>query len=88
MSQHGDELSHDMRLTLQAAGVTLLGVFLSIGVTVAFGLTQAWWIRLLAGVGTTIGLAVGAALLGTRTSLLIRLADWITGRSYVERGGR
>lgn len=87
MSEHGSELSHDMRLTLQAAGVTLLGVFLSIGVTVAFGVAQAWWIRLLAGVGTTVGLAVCVALLGTRTSLLVRLADWITGRSYVGRGG-
>lgn len=87
MSEHGGELSHDMRLTLQAGGLTLLGVLLSIGVTVAFGLTQPWWIRTLAGAGTTIGLAAGVALLGRRTSLLTRLTDWITGRSYIERGG-
>lgn len=76
--------SEQGRLTLQAVGITLLGVLGSIGATVAFGVKGAWWVRIVAGIGTTVGLAVIVALLGTRTNLLTRLADWITGRSYRE----
>jgi hypothetical protein len=81
----GDGSSSDQgRLTLQAVGITLLGVLASIGVTVALGVTAAWWLRIVADAATTVGLALSVALLGTRTNLLTRLADWITGRSYRE----
>ncbi len=80
--QENGQVGDDRALTLQAAGITLLGVLVSIGVTVGFGLTAAWWVRLLAGAGTTVAMAVLIAVLGTRTSLLARLANWITGRSY------
>ena len=42
-------IANDRNLTLQATGITLLGVLLSIGVTVAFGLKAAWWVRSLPG---------------------------------------
>ena len=76
------ETDLDRRLTLQAAGITLFGVLLSIGITVGFGISAAWWVRVAAGVGTTVALAFGVWLLGTRTNVLARAADWITGRSY------
>ncbi len=81
MSDEG-ESNRERRLALQGTGVTLLGVLLSIGVTVAFGLSGPWWVRLAAGTGTTFALALAVWLLGTRTRILARLADWITGRSY------
>lgn len=74
--------ARERRLTLQALGVTILGVLLSIGTTVGIGLTAAWWVRLLAGAATTVSLAALVWLLGTRTAVLARLADVVTGRSY------
>ena len=79
-------IADETKLALQAAGLTLVGVLLSIGVTVGMGLGGAWWVRLLAGAGTTVGLTLAVWFLGTRTHLLARLAEWITGRSYIERG--
>ncbi len=81
------DAGRDSRLTLQAVGLTLLGVLSSIGVTVGSAIAAAWWIQIAAGVATTVGLAFAVALLGTRTRLLTRLADWITGRSYRESHG-
>jgi hypothetical protein len=40
-------------LTLTTGGITLLGVLVSLGVTVAFGIKADWWIRILAGMATT-----------------------------------
>lgn len=36
-------------LSLTTGGITLLGVLLSIGVTVGMGLDAAWWVRVLVG---------------------------------------
>ncbi len=83
-SRADPHVSAERQLALQAAGITLLGVLASIGVTVAFGLQAHWSLRVLAGAATTAGLALAVNLLGTRTNLLARLADWITGRSYRE----
>lgn len=81
-----DPSAQESRLTLQSTGVTLVGVLLSIGMTVGFGVAGAWWIRVIAGVATTAGLILVVWFFGTRTALLARLADWITGRTYdVER---
>ncbi len=87
MTREGERTSHQngrlrSRLTLQAVALTLLGVLASIGVTVASAIGPAWWVRVATGAATTVGLAVAVALLGTRTEVLARLADWITGRSY------
>ncbi len=76
--------AREQRLALQAAAITLLAVLLSIGVTVAFGVSASWSIRLAAGIAPTVGLAVAIWLLGTRTSMLVCVTDWITGRSYRE----
>ena len=67
-------------LTLTTGGITLLGVLLSIGVTVAFGVKQDWWIRVLAGLGTTLMLGV-VVKLGTSSGRgpLARLANWMIG---------
>jgi high-affinity Fe2+/Pb2+ permease len=75
----GEQTSAQTRLTLQSVGLTLLGVILSIGVTVGFGLSGPWWLRLFLGVATTVGLVVAVGLLGRKTKALRRLADWIMG---------
>lgn len=67
-------------LTLTATGITLLGVLLSVGVTVGFGLEAEWWIRLLAGAGTSILLALVAAWsTSTGRGVVARLATWVIG---------
>lgn len=63
--------------TLQATGLTLIGVLVSIGVTVAFGIDGAWWLRLAVGAGTAAGLIALVGLVGRRTPILTRLADWL-----------
>ncbi len=67
-------------LTLTTGGLTLLSVLLSIGMTVAFGITADWWIRVLAGVGTTVLLGIGVKV-GTASGRgpLARLANWMIG---------
>ena len=67
-------------LSLTTGGITLLGVLLSVGATVAFGIQGAWWIRLIAGVGTTLGLTV-VVKLGTKAGHgpVARLAMWVIG---------
>jgi hypothetical protein len=68
-------------LTLTTGGITLLGVLLSVGVSVAFGVGGPWWVRLLAGLATT-ALLVLAVKLGTSAGRgpLARLARWTIGR--------
>lgn len=67
-------------LSLTTGGITLLGVLLGIGATVAFGITADWWVRLIAGGATTAALIV-AVKLGTATGHgpLARVANWIIG---------
>ncbi len=72
-------------LTLTTGGITLLSVVLSIGVVVGVGLSAEWWVRLLAGLATT--LALGAVVqLGTSAGRgpLARMANWVIGSD--ERG--
>ncbi len=62
-------------------GVTLFGVVLSIGVSVAFGLQAEWWVRVLAGAASASVLIV-VIKLGTAQGskgVVARAADWITG---------
>lgn len=67
-------------LTLTTGGITLLGVLLSVGVTVAFGINADWWVRLLAGTGTTMFL-ICIVKLGTSAGRgpLARVARWTIG---------
>jgi hypothetical protein len=67
-------------LTLTTGGITLLGVLLSVGVSVAFGVKGPWWLRVLAGLGTTMVLVL-AVKLGTASGRgpLARAANWIIG---------
>ena len=67
-------------LTLTTGGITLLGVLLSVGVTVAFGIDADWWVRLLAGIGTTT-LLICVVKLGTSAGRgpLARIARWTIG---------
>ncbi len=67
-------------LSLTTGGITLLGVLLSIGVTVGTAVQDRWWVRVLAGVGTTIALTLivkWASAAGRGP--LARLADWVIG---------
>lgn len=68
--------STDVALT--TGGITLLGVLLSVGTTVGFGISGPWWLRLLAGVVTTATLAA-LVRLGTRGGRgpMARLANWV-----------
>jgi hypothetical protein len=73
-------------LTLTTGGITLLGVLVSLGVTVAFGIKADWWIRILAGMATT-ALLVVVVKLGTSAGRgpLARLARWTIGSGDDER---
>jgi hypothetical protein len=73
-------------LTLTTGGITLLGVLVSLGVTVAFGIKADWWIRVLAGMATT-ALLVVVVKLGTSAGRgpLARLARWTIGSGDDER---
>lgn len=65
-------------LSLTTGGITLLGVLLSVGTTVGFGISGPWWMRLLAGLATTTALAVSVRL-GTKSGRgpMARLANWL-----------
>jgi hypothetical protein len=78
MAESGNRTPRSLSLT--TGGITLLGVLLSIGVTVAMGLTAPWWVRLLAGVGTTAVLT-GVVKVGSSSGRgpLARLANWMIG---------
>lgn len=67
-------------LTLTTGGITLLGVLLSLGVTVGFGIGGDWWVRVLAGAATTAVL-ICAVKLGTSAGRgpLAQLARWTIG---------
>lgn len=77
MSSSGDSQA----LTLTTGGITLLSVLLSVSVSVGFGVSGDWWVRVLAGTGTLVGLIV-AVKLGTSAGRgpLAQLARWIIGR--------
>ena len=67
-------------IALASSGLTLLGVLLGIGMTVAIGIDAGWWVRVVAGLGTSIFLMAGVKLgtqLGRRP--LARLAAWVIG---------
>ena len=81
--EHGAHVSDERTsrsLSLTTGGITLLGVLLSIGVTVGMGLSGAWWERLAAGVATTFALTV-VVKLGTSAGRgpIARLATWMIG---------
>lgn len=74
-------------LTLTTGGITLLGVLLSVGVSVGFGVKGPWWVRVLAGAATTLAL-VTAVKLGTSAGRgpLARAARWVIGHEEDQRG--
>lgn len=67
-------------LSLTTGGITLLGVLLSVGATVGFGIKGEWWIRALAGTATTLVLTI-VVKLGTKAGHgpVARLALWVIG---------
>ena len=67
-------------LSFTTGGITLLGVLLSIGITVGFGISGAWYVRVLAGVAAT-ALLVVVVKLGTSAGHgpVARLARWTIG---------
>ncbi len=78
-SQQGQERS-SRSLSLTTGGLTLLGVLLSIGVTVGFGVKGELWVRIAAGVATTVVLVV-LVKLGTDSGRgpIAKLANWVIG---------
>lgn len=70
-------------LSLTTGGITLLGVLLSVGITVAFGIKEDWWIRVLAGAGTTVLLVVLVKLgTGAGRGPLARAANWVINSPF------
>lgn len=66
--------------TQTAIGITLIGVIISVAATVGFGVSAAWWVRVLAGAGTAVAL-VTLVKFGTRQGAggpMAGLARWIT----------
>jgi hypothetical protein len=72
--------SSSQTLTLTTGGITLLGVLLSIGVTVGLGVSGRWWERVAIGLATTVALIV-VVKLGTSSGRgpLARFACWTIG---------
>lgn len=67
-------------LNLTTGGITLLGVLVSVGTTVGLGVNHDWWIRVVAGVGTTLVLIVLVKLgTGAGRGPLARVANWVIG---------
>lgn len=67
-------------VTLTAAGLTLLGVLLSVGLTVAFGIGGAWWVKVCVGAATSVGLALLAAWsTSTGRGVVAKVANWVIG---------
>lgn len=72
-----ERLGRSTRLTLEATGITLIGVILSISLTVAFGLKVEIWLRAAAGLATAV-LLIAAVRLSASETVLRRFANWIT----------
>jgi len=67
-------------ITLTAAGLTLLGVLLSVGLTVSLGIGGAWWLRIGVGAATSVGLALVAAWsTSSGRGVVARVANWVIG---------
>ena len=67
-------------LSLTTGGITLLGVLLSIGVTLGAAIEARWWVQVLVGVCATMALTV-IVKLGSAAGRgpLARLANWVIG---------
>ena len=65
-------------VTLEAVGLTLIGVLVNIGVTVAIGIHGAWFVRVGAGIAAPALLALAIKATHARHGAMKRLADWLT----------
>jgi hypothetical protein len=84
MADFGERTSRT--LTLTTGGITLLGVLLSVGVTVGAAVQERWWVRVLAGVATTVVLTLVVKVgTGAGRGPLARLANWVIGGGERER---
>ncbi len=79
-AQSSDDDRTSRSLNLTTGGLTLLGVMLSIGITVGIGISAAWWIRVIAGIATT-AILIAVVKLGTSSGRgpVARLANWVIG---------
>lgn len=71
-------MERSTRLSLETAGITLIGVIISIGLTVGFGLKTELWIRVIAGAATAGVLVVLVKMSASEGAALRRAANWIT----------
>ena len=77
-SGDGERTSRSLNLT--TGGLTLLGVLLSIGVTVGLGISGAWWLRVLVGMATTLVLVVLVKFAtASGRGPIARIANWVIG---------
>jgi hypothetical protein len=67
-------------LSLKGVGITILGVIISVGATVGFGLGGPWWLRVASGLAVTLALVLVVKVASRgRRGPLTRLANWIIG---------
>ena len=65
--------------------LAILGIILSIALTVAFGVRASLWIRILLGVGVFGGIAVASHVVLSRerpTHVVMAFAHWVLGRKH------
>jgi hypothetical protein len=84
MDDSDQSKSTSTSIALTTGGITLLGVLLSIGATVGFGITGPWYVRLAAGLVATVAL-IAIVKLGTSAGRgpIARLARWTIGADRI-----
>ena len=65
-------------VTREAIGLTLIGVLVNIGVTVALAVDAAWYVCVGAGIAAPIILVVLLKVAHHHVGAMKRLADWLT----------
>jgi hypothetical protein len=65
-------------VTLEAVGLTLIGVLVNIGVTIGIAIHGAWFVRVGVGVAAPLLLALAIKATHARAGAMKRLADWLT----------
>jgi hypothetical protein len=86
LETQGSDSRSSRSLNLTTGGVTLIGVLLSIGVTVGFGVSGEWWLRVASGTATTVVL-VFLVKMATSSGRgpLAHAANWVIGTPDEDR---
>lgn len=64
--------------TLEGVGITLIGIVITLSVTVALAIHGVWWAKVLGGVATAVAFTALVKAGHHWGGLMKRLADWLT----------